>query len=354
MPPLITVLMPVHNGATYLAEAMDSILGQTFGDFEFLIADDASTDSSADIIRGYKDPRIRLVQSQDRLKLSGILNLGLDHAQGRYIARMDADDISLPNRLEIQARHLDQHPETGLCGSWIRYFGTGPATVLERPVNHDDIHAFTLLDNPFAHPTVMMRREMLDRHHLRFDGSYFPTEDFELWTRAMQHFQVANLPRVLLRYRVHPKSLTGSDWSTMDEQAIRVIQAQLAPLGLNPSREELRFHRQLAMGRLTLTAPLLDQAEGWLLQILTANRKARIFAPKALEGVIGGLWARTCTHTARLGFGVARRYYRSSLRSPNDGKALMILCAAILKHKVPGFKAQVNPEPCSRTPKPEP
>ena len=338
MPPLITVLMPVHNGAAYLAEAMDSILGQSFQDFEFLIMDDASTDNSAEIIRSFNDSRIRLIQSPNRLKLSGILNLGLDHAKGRYIARMDADDISLPKRLEVQAKFLDQHPEIGLCGSWIRYFGAGPHTVLNRPIRHADIHAFTLLDNPFAHPTVMMRRELFEHHALRFDGRYFPTEDFELWTRALHHFQVANLPQVLLRYRVHAKSLTGSDWSAMDEQAIRVIQTQLAPLGLAPTREELRFHCQLAMGRLTMTEPLLTQTESWLKRILSANQQAQVFAPKALEGVLGNLWARTCIHSARLGFGVAKRYSLSLLCPPAHGKSLLTLYAAILKNKVTGAK----------------
>ena len=120
MNPLITVLMPVHNGAAYLAEAMESILRQSLADFEFLVVDDASTDHSAALVRNVKDPRVRLIPSTERLKLSGALNLGLDQARGRYVARMDADDISLPRRLESQARFLEQNPAIGLCGTWIR------------------------------------------------------------------------------------------------------------------------------------------------------------------------------------------------------------------------------------------
>ena len=132
--PLVTILMPVHNGAEFLTEAIDSMLRQSLKDFEFLIVDDASTDSSASIVQGYSDPRIRLIQSPERLKLSGALNLGLDQAQGRYIARMDADDISLPKRLERQVKFLEENPDIGLCGSWIRYFGALTA-LLDRPVN---------------------------------------------------------------------------------------------------------------------------------------------------------------------------------------------------------------------------
>lgn len=313
MPPLITVLMPVHNGAPHLAEAMQSILRQSLGDFEFLIIDDASTDDSVVIIKGFNDPRIRLVQSPVRLKLSGALNLGLDHAQGRYIARMDADDISLPRRFEIQARFMDEHPEIGLCGTWIRCFGGPTNTVLKRPLTHEEIAAFTLIDTPFAHPTLMLRREMIERDHLRFNGDYFPTEDFELWIRALRTLPAANLPQVLLRYRIHGKSLTGADWSTMDEQAVRIIQIQLQSLGLTPSPNELRFHRQLAMGRLNMSAALLDQAENWLTQLIEANQSTRAFAPDALRSVLGDVWFRTCMHSAKLGFWVANRYHQSSL-----------------------------------------
>jgi len=317
--PLITILMPVHNGAEFLAKAIDSMLHQSLGDFEFLIVDDASTDSSASIVQGYPDPRIRLIQSRDRLKLSGALNLGLDQAKGRYIARMDADDISLPKRLERQVRFLENNPDIGLCGTWIRYFGASTA-LLERPVNPEEIRAFTLLDTPFAHPSVMLRRDLMERHHLRFDGQYFPTEDFELWTRILRHTQAANLPKVLLHYRVHGSSLTGSDWSAMDEQAVRIIRAQLLLLGLDPTPDELRFHRQLAMGRLAMTKPLLDQAEVWLPRLLAANQKTHLFQPDALESLLGDLWARTCLHSARLGFEVVSRYAASSLSSTDTRK----------------------------------
>lgn len=312
MNPRVTILMPVHNGAAFLAEAIDSMLSQTLSDFEFLIVDDASTDASVSIIQGYRDPRIRLIPSRERLKLSGALNRGLGEARGTYVARMDADDISLPERLETQVRFLDTHPDVGLCGSWIRYCGASRG-ILERPTAHEAIRAFTLLDTPFAHPTVMLRREALEHHHLRFEGGYFPTEDFELWTRALDCFRAANLPQVLLHYRVHGSSLTGSDWSNMDEQAVRVIRRQLSPLGIAPTDEDLRFHRQLAMGRLVTSREVLDRAESWLTQIIEANRSQACFDPAALTRVLGDTWFRACMHTARQGFWVSDRYATSTL-----------------------------------------
>lgn len=328
--------MPVHNGAPHLAEAIQSIIHQTLQDFEFLIINDASTDESVALIKNFADPRIRLISSPNRLKLSGALNLGLDNARGRLIARMDADDISLPHRLELQARFMEQHPEIGLCGTWIRYFGGTSHSVLKRPLSHNEIKAFTLIDTPFAHPTVMMRRDMMERHQLRFDGEFFPTEDFELWTRALQYLPSANMPQVLLRYRVHGQSLTGADWSNMDEQAIRVVKSQLHTLGITPHQDELRFHRQLVMGRLDMTAELLDHAEQWLTGLVEANNTNRIFDTAALTSVLGEVWSRACMHSAKLGFWVANRYQSSSLGAHHKNRLqhLWLMRLAALKSKL--------------------
>jgi glycosyltransferase involved in cell wall biosynthesis len=312
--------MPVHNGAAYLSDAVDSILRQSLRDFELLIVDDASTDESVAIIERYKDSRIRLLRSMARLRLSGALNLGLENARGDYVARMDADDISLPRRLEIQVRHMNRHPELGMCGSWIRYFGGPSRAVLKRPSGCEEIRAFTLVDTPFAHPTVMLRRSLMDRHHLRFDSSYYPTEDFELWTRTMRCFPVENLPQVLLRYRVHDQSLTGSDWSRMDEQAIRVIARQFQALGLETTPDTLRFHRELCMGRVNKSAETLSKADVWFEHVLAANDQTHFFDPDALSNVLGDVWFRVCMHAAHLGPWVAKRYADSNLVKGNKTK----------------------------------
>jgi len=119
--PKVTVLMPVYNGERYLNEAVDSILGQTFTDFEFLIIDDASTDKTPEILRSYDDPRIRVVTNEENLGLSKSLNKGLALARGEFIARMDADDVSYPYRLQVQHEFMTQHPGAGVIGSWAEY-----------------------------------------------------------------------------------------------------------------------------------------------------------------------------------------------------------------------------------------
>jgi glycosyltransferase involved in cell wall biosynthesis len=321
--------MPVHNGSAYLTESIDSILRQSFSDFELLIIDDASTDNSVCIIERYNDPRIRLIKNSERLKLSGALNLGLDNARGDYVARMDADDISLPKRLETQVRHMNRYPDIGICGTWIRYFGGSTRDVLERPVSHEEVKAFTLVDTPFAHPTVMMRRNLMNDHHLRFDGSYYPTEDFELWSRAIDCFPVENIPKILLRYRVHRKSLTGSDWTKMDEQAVRVIARHFKSLGMDIKTDTLRFHRELCMGRLRMSAELIDKAELWLQKILSENSRTGKFDPDALMIVLGDVWFRACMFAAYLGLWVAKRYADSNLAKKNPKRKINCMMIAL-------------------------
>jgi hypothetical protein len=226
--PKVTVLMPVFNGEPYLSEAIASILGQTFTDFELLIIDDGSTDRSRQIVRSLNDPRVRLLCNDGNLRLIATLNRGLDEAHGMYVARMDADDISLPGRLEAQVAFLDLHPEIGVLGTGIQIidaFGV-PGTEILLPGNNALIRWNLALRSPLAHPTVMMRRSIIAAI-----GGYrtepLHCEDYDLWWRASQVTRIANLPTVLLRLRKHGESVTSQFVTDHDENGRRVCQEML-------------------------------------------------------------------------------------------------------------------------------
>lgn len=333
--PRVTVLMPVYNGEQYLRETMDSILGQVFSDFEFLIVDDGSTDGSAAIIDSYKDERIRVLKNPTRLKLSGALNRGFDEARGQYIARMDADDISLPNRLAIQVAFLDQHKDMGLCGSWVKMFGNRKTTIYRAPVGYEHIRAKALFDNPFVHPSVMLRKALFDRHKLRYDGSYYPTEDYELWTRAVPCFPCDNIPKVLLHYRVHPNSMTTSDWSRMDGKGLLIARYVLGSLGLDLSEQQLCFHRNIGREmscQLTKSEDLL-LAEQWLSSILAVNRQQKEYDETALKDIISDTWFRLCFNSSRLGLSVFQKFLSSPLTVKNRQSYFQsgLICASALR-----------------------
>lgn len=202
--PKISVVMPAYNAENYIREAIDSILAQTFRDFEFLIIDDGSTDHTVEIIRSYSDSRIRLYQNERNMGVAATLNRGLDLARGEYIARMDADDISLPERFAKQAAYMDAHPDVAVCGSNIILFSEGAP---ERPYfyasSDAQIRANMVFNSAFAHPSVFLRKHVLEKARLRYDCQYEKAEDYELWVRILQHAKGKNIQEPLLRYRSH-------------------------------------------------------------------------------------------------------------------------------------------------------
>ena len=217
-----------------------------------------------------------------------------------------------PDRLARQVAHLDQYPAVGCCGGWIRTFGEGPSELQKYPEGENALKAFGLFFTPFAHPSVMFRREWFEREQLRYDGSYYPTEDYELWSRAMFCFPCDNLSRVLMDYRVHAKSMTGGEWSDMDAQTMRVHRQLLARLGIEPSDEEARLHRAASMGLLPPVVESFGLTEAWLLKLSDANKGCECFEPGALADILNYVWFRMTMAVVRQMGSEAWRLYRGS------------------------------------------
>ncbi|MGD1151745.1 MAG: glycosyltransferase [Syntrophales bacterium] len=335
--PLVTVLLPVYNGERFLADAIKSVLLQTFSDFELLVVDDGSTDGSAGILESFADPRIRIIKNEKRQKLAGALNRGMDNARGTYIARMDADDVCVPERLGTQVKFMESHPEIGMCGCWIRAIGDHPSsgTIFKFPQAPEEIKASLLFDNPFAHPSVILRKSFLDKHDLHFDGSYYPAEDYELWTRALECFPSANIGQVLLWYRLHANSMTLSGQPDMDAHAIRIVKPIFSRLGLSPSDEDLVFHRYISTNRIApaWTNESVEHAELWLLRLVEANRISGRYDQEAFAKAVEKVWFSVAYHSLGLGWQTVRKYLMSPLnsRSASAMKNQIILFLAALK-----------------------
>ncbi len=204
----VTVLMPVYNAEKYLAEAIESILGQTFRDFEFLIINDGSTDGSLEIIKSYTDSRIRLINNEENLKLIATLNKGIELAKGKYIARMDADDISLPQRLEKQYAYMEAHPEVGLLGSYIRTVGLENNYDVHFKTTHDEIKFKLFFDTHFPHPAALIRKSVLTDNNLVFEKEYIHAEDYALWNKMAEVTKLSILPEILVYKRTHPEQIS--------------------------------------------------------------------------------------------------------------------------------------------------
>ncbi len=204
---VVSVLLPVHNASAYVRRAIDSILSQSFRDFELIVINDASTDGSAVVLDDLHDQRIVRVNFEKNQGIVDALNTALKKARGRYIARMDADDIAHPERFQQQVNYLDLHPQTAVVGSWILGFGDVRRPYVHRyPISHDEIKSCLLFESPFAHPSVMIRRAAMDNLDQPYSPDFPYVEDWELWTRLIRAGGGANIPTPLLRYRIHAKS----------------------------------------------------------------------------------------------------------------------------------------------------
>lgn len=231
--PTVSVLMPVFNGDQYLANAIDSVLAQTFRDFEFIIFDDGSTDGTTKILQNFEksDNRIRVYHQSKNLGIVATLNKSLTLAKGKYIARMDADDICLPDRLENQIAFLEKHPEVGVLSGNIQLIDCNgkTSTFLKFPESNTKILWSFCYFCPIVHPAVMMRRQIvLDAGGYRNVRPH--AEDYDLWIRLSQNTQFANLPRVLLKLRKHESNITVLHQSKNVASSIKISQEFISQL----------------------------------------------------------------------------------------------------------------------------
>lgn len=214
--PKVTVLMAVYNGELFLREAIESILSQTFRDFEFLIINDGSTDGTRDILLSYYDTRIRLVHNEQNIGLTKSLNRGLGLARGVYVARQDADDISLPRRLEKQVTFLDEHTDVVILGTQAenidRHGNVCSRRVSSKASSELAIRWQLLFSNPIIHTSVMFHSAVV-RQHGGYDECFASSQDFELWSRLLYNYGVRNLKEVLVRYRVY-NTAASTNYST--------------------------------------------------------------------------------------------------------------------------------------------
>ncbi|PEL82492.1 glycosyltransferase family 2 protein [Bacillus wiedmannii] len=227
----VTVLMPVYNGEEYLQDAIDSILNQTFNDFELLIINDGSIDGSLDIVNSYQDPRIKLVNNESNLKLIKTLNKGLRLASGKYIARMDSDDTCHPRRLEIQVGMLDRNPEIAVCGTGMKVIGKKYA----RPFlvkGEKTIKNYLAVKNCMAHPSIMMRKDIIEKYNYFYDEQFIHAEDYELFQRISENHKVININKPLLNYRLSASGISRVYEKEQEEMVGKIANLAFEKLGI--------------------------------------------------------------------------------------------------------------------------
>ena len=229
--PKISVVMPVLNGEKYLAEAIESILNQTFQDFEFIIVDDGSTDQTPEILRSYanKDSRIQIVTNPINRGIGYSRNRGIALSRGEYIANMDADDLCLPERFEKQVRFLDSHRDIAVLGT--AYIRVDEIKKKQLKIQNPDLPGRVrwglIFGCPISNPSVMMRRYLFDDPSLRIEEDVPPAEDYDLWVKVAQTHRIANLKDGLVFYRWHQSNASIVQNTAQRQYAQEIMRQQI-------------------------------------------------------------------------------------------------------------------------------
>jgi len=269
--PLVSVVMPVRNGGELLQEAIDSILRQTERDLELIVVDDASNDHTPAVLAQAQatDPRVRVRRLDANLGIAGALNEGCRLARGTFIARMDADDISLPMRIETQLRYLSAHPDVAVVGSWVRRVDQfGALGAIQRYPSEPPLVAWSMMFfNSIAHPTVLMRRDALHMDAV-YKADYPPAEDYAFFAGMTRTVRLANIPEVLLHYRMWAGNSSRSP--EMDRQATLFLRDHARALGVTITDVESRALHGLARDRYPDTAQQARELANLILALRAA------------------------------------------------------------------------------------
>lgn len=294
--PKVSVLMPVFNGGNYLKASIESILSQDFPDFEFLIVNDGSTDNTAQIISSYPDRRIRTINNGHNLGLVSSLNTGIDNARGKYIVRMDSDDISFKKRLSVQVQFMDKNSKIGASGSYYHILYKNSRFICDFPLTHSEIRPYLLFNSPIPHPTAIIRKSILDEFHLQYSTESKHLEDYDLWSRIATYSELANIKQSLLNYRVHEGQISTDPQNVKERyKNISTIRTRhLKELDLQPSQEELTVHNLLSDAGKPDKEEMLKDAEQWLSNIRKANQEKKLLNETYLDKIILERWMRFC------------------------------------------------------------
>jgi len=298
--PAVSVIMAVYNGERHLAEAVDSILTQTFTDFEFIIVDDGSTDGTPGILRSYalEDKRITILTNTANKGRSFARNRAMERASSELIAVMDADDVSLPERIEKLVAFMRGHPEVTVCGGALSIYDS-PDEIWRPPTEHEAIRANLLFESSINHAVSIYRKAQVSKYAGGYDISMPLAQDYDLWARLSMNPAVrfANLPEILYRYRCSGRNAEDLKFQQRKAKANLVRQKLLRHIGLSPSKEEFAAHLALSLWSKKLSRADLWACQKWLGKLYAAALAAEpAYDRKTLERTLKRRWLSLCAN----------------------------------------------------------
>jgi len=317
--PRVTVLIPVYDREKYVAAAIESILAQSFTDFELLLIDDGSADGSVEIMRGYMtDPRVRLECNAQNLGIPKTRNRGIDLARGEYIAMLDSDDWAYPTRLEKQVAFLDRHSDVAVVGAWATRMnekGRPSNRDRRRFVSPGELQSRLLFRACFAQTSIMARTAVLREY--RYREQYAVCEDYDLFVRIASKHKLIRLPETLVRRRRHAGNSGCGNAELMKAKNQEIESAQLTELGVTFTEADLERHfilTRMAKLQFTPDREYLEWADAWLQKLQEINHRVLRYPPQSFARLVGQLWVTACWRASGgMGWAASKYFWRSPL-----------------------------------------
>ncbi len=280
--PQTTILIPAYNCGKYILDTLTSVLNQSYVNYELLVIDDGSTDNSCEIIKSIADDRIVFLQNPKNVGIVKTLNRGIGLARGKYIARMDADDVMLGNRLQEQIDFLENNLDYGMVGGWYKVTDEEGETLdcLKTVLAHEDIKVGLIFTNQFAHSSVTMRTALAKQ--LKYKQDFIYTEDYDLWCRMAEITKVANLPLFHLSYRWYPNNTCNLKQKELKSTVVKILSRELDKYEVEHSTEELKIHAAICFGyrkRYFNSAERVQELNNWLDKVFSAPKVKALHHP---------------------------------------------------------------------------
>ncbi|MCR6720341.1 MAG: glycosyltransferase [Chitinophagaceae bacterium] len=299
--PLVSIIMPVYNGEAFLQEAINSVLKQTYTNWELLVINDGSTDGSRDVVLANTDPRVRLIDNEQNMGIIHTRNRGIDLASGKYIAWLDADDIALPTRIEKQVRFLEKYPDCGAVATIFQQLTTDGTLgkVYEFPTGRKEVKTHLLIENCICNSSTMLPATLMKNS--KYLHEFEVAEDYELWDRVSSSHYICIIPEILTHYRVHGNNVSIKKKEQMFVTVKHLSARMLAAAGLGFTDKQLELHSDLISYSNKLTASGADfkEMEKWVVTILKHFRHLDTYDYPTMYRMMAERHAVACVHTKR-------------------------------------------------------
>lgn len=316
--PLVSILIPCYNVEEYVEESLSSILNQTYSNLEIIAINDCSTDNTGEILNyiATKDKRVKVITNDVNLKLINTLNKGIEFCNGEYIARMDADDISLPTRIEKEVLFLEKNKDHDIVST--QFYAFRSENPSRRDLNHSptldkELRAYLLFRSGICHPAVMMRKRMFTELEMKFESEYLHVEDYAFWSEAVYKTKLANLSEPLLLYRVHKHQISSLHEDLQTENKKKVYKIHCRHLGLPVDDDYIDVYASVAECVPAHSSfSYLDKCEAFMLSLVKLNEEKPFCDTVYLQKLLSLYWLRLCANS-RLGLKVISYMKRSPL-----------------------------------------